>query len=145
MTAKAKKSASTKQYVTQTPLGTVQPVPTTSIGGYVFSNNLYNTKEYETAGNSIYETEFFTIDFMMENNSSGYLRSQVFYSEEELVFSFIKIYNALLKEEKFVATTHSVIELSYIKTMSVKSTINGVVSLISPIYLLEKAKEFKYE
>ena len=94
--SKSQKGTSAKQYgPAQNHTYTVPPYPPAAAQvattGYVFSNTYGISAETIGTGNSMYETEFFTIDFMMENNSSGYLRSQVFYSEEELVFSFIKI------------------------------------------------------
>ena len=67
-----------------------------------------------------------------------------FYSEEEFVFSFINLYNSLQAEKKFCVTANGVYNLENINSVVLKSCKNGVFALLSPIYILEKAKEFEY-
>ena len=67
-----------------------------------------------------------------------------FFSEEEFVFSFMNLYNSLEQGKKFTLTSNGVFCIENVNSVILKNNINGIVSLLSPIYVLERAKELGY-
>jgi hypothetical protein len=68
----------------------------------------------------------------------------MFYSEQEFVFSFLNIYNALEQNKKTCTTANGIFSLENFRGMLLKETSNGIVKLLSPFYVLERAKELNY-
>lgn len=71
--------------------------------------------------------------------------SLTFYTEEEFVFSFMTIYNDISSGKKVTLTSNGLISIENVIGIKLTETINGVKMLVSPFYILKRAKELNYE
>jgi hypothetical protein len=117
-------------------------VPATS--GYAKINYPNNYTENGTIKN-INDENYYSIDINRSNQGAPPSYSTTFYSEEEFVFSFVTLYNDMQSGKKFSTTSNSIIDIQTLTGIKLVQNINGVKLLLSPFYVLKRAKELKYE
>lgn len=103
------------------------------------ANALGYSYDVTPSGIYIIEMEFRRVDTSYPSNPR-----LKFFSEEEFVLSFINLYNALQEGKSYAVTGDGVHNIQNVNNITLKNNINGIISLISPLYVLERAKEFGY-
>jgi hypothetical protein len=119
-----------------TPSAQTWSVPSSGMTGYA------KPVERHVSTEDHYSIQIFQSIHSQNRPSSLNLK---FFSEEEFVFSFVNMYNDLSKGEKYSITSNSVINIENINEILLHQYLNGVKMLISPFYVLKKAKELNYE
>lgn len=66
------------------------------------------------------------------------------YSESEFIASFVHINDAMSNNKKFAITACSIYNIEDIKFIHYKEYKDGIARLLSPYYILERAKELNY-
>lgn len=112
-------------------------------------SHTYATPNYNNQSTcSMMQSDRYVIELTVNigNNSTQWYGPAClnFYTEEEFLQSFVNVYDAINTNKKFVTTASGVYNVENISSIHAKEYKNDLQRLLSPIYVLERAKELKY-